>query len=161
MIRSTAILISAFALCVTAMSASAEIFRYVDGNGEMHFVSDLNDVPPEHRAAALADAKNISGKGTVNIVDGLDDSPPPANAVSDAPAETTPAAEPPSNGEVIDLGEGGSGGNYDDERLRRHRAREHRAESADTDTARPAGEHPSTPANPPGHRVPEHHGGPR
>lgn len=48
----------ALLLCasIPAPIARAEIFRWVDASGRMHFTQDLGQVPAQHRAAAKADA---------------------------------------------------------------------------------------------------------
>jgi hypothetical protein len=81
-----------FAAFWTASMASAEIYRWVDEEGEMHLVSELADVPPEHREAAIANSKR--GGGTVNIIEGLDDAPPPAKIAAPEPSETAETSTP-------------------------------------------------------------------
>jgi len=46
-------LLLAIASLPFAVAASAEIYRWTDANGTLHFTEDLNDVPPELRAAAV------------------------------------------------------------------------------------------------------------
>jgi hypothetical protein len=60
-------------------TSSAEIYRYVDSEGELNVVSDLSMIPVQYRDAAIAEEKSRSG-GSLNIVEGLDD------AELDAPA---------------------------------------------------------------------------
>jgi len=72
------------ALWLTASSASSEIYRYRDAEGEIHAVSDIDMVPPEYREAAVADARNRSG-GSLNIVE-TEAVPAPAPAGSPAAA---------------------------------------------------------------------------
>jgi len=55
-----ALLAAAIALGLFVMhpsTAGAEIYRWVDDQGRLHFAQDLNQVPPEHRRAADASAK--------------------------------------------------------------------------------------------------------
>jgi len=55
-----AVLAAAIALGLFVMqpsTAGAEIYRWVDDQGRLHFAQDLNQVPPEHRRAADASAK--------------------------------------------------------------------------------------------------------
>ena len=48
---------AAFALVsAAALSAGAEIYKYVDANGSVRFTSNLSEVPPSQRAAAEANA---------------------------------------------------------------------------------------------------------
>jgi hypothetical protein len=83
---SIALLVS---IWLVTSSASAEIYRYRDADGNVHAVSSLDMVPAEHRKAAWTDAKGRSGGsgGSVNIVE------VPTRAAK--PAET-PAASAPS-----------------------------------------------------------------
>jgi hypothetical protein len=77
---------AALSLAVTmASTAWSEIYRYVDGQGEMHVVSDLSMIPEQYRDQAIERAAGRSG-GSVNIVEGMDAEDPAAPA----PASTTP-----------------------------------------------------------------------
>lgn len=47
----------AILVCLAAAAAHAEIYRWRDAEGRLHFTQDLNQVPPAHRAAAEASAR--------------------------------------------------------------------------------------------------------
>jgi hypothetical protein len=148
-------LIGIFALCAMVAAADGTIYRWVDDGGETHLVSDMSQVPPQHREAALEDAKKRSG-GTVNIIEGLDDEPHPAKVEtpnSDEPAATAGEPAPAGDPEIV---EGGEGGYYGDERLRRERARHLRNEAKENGAG--PGEEPARPphAGPGEHRSPQH-----
>ncbi|MBW2427012.1 MAG: TIGR02281 family clan AA aspartic protease [Deltaproteobacteria bacterium] len=59
--RGVVLLVAAWAL-LPRPEAAAEIFRWRDAQGRLHFSEDLNQVPPQHRAAAAA-AANGQGSG--------------------------------------------------------------------------------------------------
>lgn len=44
----------AMTLCLLAFSASAEIYKYVDDQGNVYYTDDLNQVPPDQRKAMEA-----------------------------------------------------------------------------------------------------------
>jgi clan AA aspartic protease (TIGR02281 family) len=48
------------ALLLFGAQAGAEIYRWTDSSGRMHFTQDLNQVPPEHRVAAEEGSKTPS-----------------------------------------------------------------------------------------------------
>jgi len=73
---------------VFASAATAEIYRYVDADGEMNVVNDIERVPAEYREAALADAAERSG-GSMNVVSGSEGGMPAGAA---APAPDAPDA---------------------------------------------------------------------
>lgn len=57
----------AFSLCLLlAVPASAQIYRWVDGSGKMHFTQDLAQVPLAYRAEAKERAEN-PGKAAAEI----------------------------------------------------------------------------------------------
>jgi clan AA aspartic protease (TIGR02281 family) len=62
--RSTARLLTLLVLVAPA-PAQAEIYRWTDDQGQMHFTQDLNRVPPRHRGAARAEAKRDKGPDPV------------------------------------------------------------------------------------------------
>jgi type IV secretory pathway VirB10-like protein len=89
-----------FAACWAASAASAEIYRWVDEKGEMHIVSELHQVPPQYREAAIADTKR--GRGTLNIIEGPGAEPPPPAMIAAPENPETPepaAASTPQPGE--------------------------------------------------------------
>ncbi len=54
------LVLAAFALVALVLgpqSATAQVYRWVDDQGRLHFASDLNQVPPKYRRAADASAK--------------------------------------------------------------------------------------------------------
>ena len=57
---------ASLALAVACLPAAvaAEIYRWTDAEGRVHFTQDLSGVPPEHRGRA-ADAARASGEGRV------------------------------------------------------------------------------------------------
>ena len=48
--------LAAALLCLAAAPARAEVYRWVDGEGRVHYTSDLHQVPPDRRQAAQASA---------------------------------------------------------------------------------------------------------
>jgi hypothetical protein len=58
------------ALILAASTATAEIYRWDDENGDRHLVGDINEVPEHFREAALADnAQRNSKNHQINIID--------------------------------------------------------------------------------------------
>ncbi len=55
-LRTTIPAVLAFALLLVAQPGLAQIYRWVDGNGKMHFTQDLAQIPVAYRAAAKARA---------------------------------------------------------------------------------------------------------
>jgi hypothetical protein len=89
-----AALSSAIAL---ALPAAAELYRYVDAEGELNIVSDLEMVPGQYRASALADVEERDG-GSLNIVEAPSTLPPVSAAAPDMEADIpAPAATPSSD----------------------------------------------------------------
>lgn len=68
----------AFALAATA-PAAAEIYKWVDGDGMVHFTTDLTQVPPAQRRRAEAGAKVRSESDAVQRHSGDGPLPPPAS----------------------------------------------------------------------------------
>jgi len=74
----------ALSLCalLSALPAAADIYRWVDGQGTVHFTDDLSNVPPSARGAATPFVREGPGsRGTVSVLE-----PPP-----DRPAALTPS----------------------------------------------------------------------
>jgi hypothetical protein len=74
-------------------AAVAEIYRYVDDSGEVNFVSDLSEVPPQYRQQAIDELAARQGEGGgVNILPEADqmptDAPPSSSASDDASSQT-------------------------------------------------------------------------
>jgi hypothetical protein len=87
---------------VFAFAASAEIYRYVDANGEMNVVNEIWRVPAEYREAALAEAAERNG-GSMNVVTGTKGGVPagaaaPAPGAGDAPSASGTAPQQNSIG---------------------------------------------------------------
>ncbi|MEM7412070.1 MAG: DUF4124 domain-containing protein [Myxococcota bacterium] len=76
---------AAVVLCLLGLPASAEIYRWVDDQGNVHFTSRLHEVPPDQRG--VAERPLGSGQGSLQRFEGS--SPPPA-AASPAPATKRP-----------------------------------------------------------------------
>lgn len=66
----------ALALCIAAPS-SAEIYRWTDEHGKLHFTQDLNQVPPQYRRAADASTKAPADPHAPDPIQTF--SPPPAS----------------------------------------------------------------------------------
>src|SRR2546430_2435607 len=43
---------AALAVCLVATPAAAQLYRWTDGEGTVHYTADLDAIPPAHRAAA-------------------------------------------------------------------------------------------------------------
>src|SRR5437667_10831769 len=43
---------AALAICLVATPAAAQLYRWTDGEGTVHYTADLDAIPPAHRAAA-------------------------------------------------------------------------------------------------------------
>ena len=61
-------LICMASLMFAATSAVAEIYRWTDAKGGQHFSMDLNDVPPQYRAAAEASAGTVGRRANINLI---------------------------------------------------------------------------------------------
>ena len=53
------------AIAVAAGPAGAEIYRWTDADGRVHFTQDLSQVPARHRKDAEARAGQSSGRSAV------------------------------------------------------------------------------------------------
>jgi len=53
-----------------AAPAAAEVYRWTDENGRVHFTQDLGQVPPRHRKQAETSAKSSSGSSRVQTYSG-------------------------------------------------------------------------------------------
>src|SRR5262245_41783875 len=79
-------------LALLAAPAGAEVYRWTDAEGRVHFTQDLSQVPPAQRAGA-AEQGASSGAGRLQTID-RPDSPagagpaPPAAAADSSPART-------------------------------------------------------------------------
>lgn len=79
------------ALVCLPVAALAEIYRWTDAQGRVHFTQDLSQVPPEHRGSA-ADAARASGEGRVQTFE-RPASSAPASVSRDGPG---PGASSPT-----------------------------------------------------------------
>src|SRR5262245_385967 len=77
----------AWLACLPAAGALAEIYRWTDADGRVHFTQDLSQVPAGQRATA-AGAARASGEGRVQT---FESAPGPA---AQAPAGESPASSP-------------------------------------------------------------------
>ena len=75
----------AWLACLPAAAALAEIYRWTDADGRVHFTQDLSQVPPRQRATA-AGAARASGEGRVQTFE--------------SPAANGPAAVAPAGREA-------------------------------------------------------------
>jgi hypothetical protein len=81
---------------LAALPAGAEVYRWTDAQGEVHYSSDLNDVPVAQREAAKAGA-GATGRGAVMRIEAkprpqpaaAPTAPPAAAPVPQRPAEET------------------------------------------------------------------------
>lgn len=71
-------------MMVLGSHAQAEIYRWTDSAGRMHFTQDLNQVPPEHRVAAEEGSKRPTS-GRVQTYDASPASASPTRPASNAP----------------------------------------------------------------------------
>ena len=60
----------AFLIFLLAVSASAEIYRWTDESGRVHFTQDLGQVPARYRKQAETGAKSSSGSSRVQTYSG-------------------------------------------------------------------------------------------
>lgn len=70
---------------LAALPAGAEVYRWTDARGNVHYSSDLERVPQEQREAAKA-AAGATGRGAVMRIE---PKPRPAPAAAPAPAPAT------------------------------------------------------------------------
>ena len=59
-IQKTARSLVVFAVLAATLPVSAEIYRWVDASGKMHFTQDLAKVPMRYRADSKARAEEVS-----------------------------------------------------------------------------------------------------
>lgn len=70
-----AVALSVCALLI-ALPASADIYRWVDGQGTLHFTDDLTNVPPSARGSAAPFVREGPGsRGTVSVMEPSPDRP--------------------------------------------------------------------------------------
>lgn len=77
---------------LAALPAGAEVYRWTDAQGKVHYSSDLNDVPVEQREAAKAGA-GATGRGAVMRIEAKP-RPQPAAAPAPTPSAAAPAPLP-------------------------------------------------------------------
>ena len=77
-------------LALLAAPAGAEVYRWTDAEGRVHFTQDLSQVPPAQRAGA-AEQGASSGAGRLQTVTGPDRSPGAGTAPPPAAADSSPA----------------------------------------------------------------------
>jgi hypothetical protein len=80
--------------CLLAPPAAAEVYRWTDAQGGVHYSSDLDDVPESQREAARANAGG-TGRGAVMRIPGRPATPPAAPAAQ-PPATPVGQPEPPA-----------------------------------------------------------------
>jgi clan AA aspartic protease (TIGR02281 family) len=81
----------AFLIFLLAVPSSAEIYRWTDENGRVHFTQDLGRVPARYRKQAETGAKGSSGSSRVQTYSGGSSTPgraPPASAASGGDGRT-------------------------------------------------------------------------
>ena len=81
----------ALSVFLLAAPSAAEIYRWTDESGRVHFTQDLGQVPPRHRKQAETGAKSSSGLSPVQTYTGgsrKTEGQPPARAESGGDAET-------------------------------------------------------------------------
>jgi len=85
--RSAAPILASLALL--AAPAAAEIYRWTDAEGRVHFTQDLSQVPPAQRAAAAEQGAG-TGAGRLQTFEGPEGAaaPPAAAAADSSPART-------------------------------------------------------------------------
>ena len=93
------IVVAGVFLLAGASEVSAEIYRYMDEQGQMHAVADLDSVPAQYRQAALEDAQARSG-GSLNIVGDANEDPPAAQVPAPGPAKSPGAPGSPAASEI-------------------------------------------------------------
>lgn len=80
----------ALSMCVllSALPASADIYRWVDGQGNMHFTDDLSNIPPSARGSATPVVREGPGsRGTVSVME-----PSPDRPAAFSPTESSEGA---------------------------------------------------------------------
>jgi hypothetical protein len=82
-------------LGLLALPSAAEVYRWTDPQGNVHYTSDLNRVPESQREAAKASAGEQQGGAVMRI-----ESRPPAKSPAPAAPEQAPAATPKQDEEV-------------------------------------------------------------
>ena len=84
------------AACLLAATAAAEVYRWTDPQGKVHYTSDLSRVPEAQRDAAKASAGEAKGGAVMRI----ESRPPAKPAVPAATPEGAPAGPPQPAEEV-------------------------------------------------------------
>src|SRR5262245_46594130 len=92
----------AWLACLPAAGALAEIYRWTDADGRVHFTQDLSQVPAGQRATA-AGAARASGEGRVQT---FESAPGPA---AQAPAGDSPASSPTAKAYRVRVQRAGAG----------------------------------------------------
>jgi hypothetical protein len=90
------VLLSAVAIASLSFSASvasAELYRYVDGDGQMYFVDDFNLVPERYRDEALGDSGDRDETGGLVKAGQTPTAWESPSAQSSAPAAAAPTPE--------------------------------------------------------------------
>src|SRR5262245_32787367 len=94
----------AWLACLPAAGALAEIYRWTDADGRVHFTQDLSQVPAGQRATA-ASAARASGEGRGQTFE----SPSASGPAAPAPAGDSPASSPPARAYRLRVQRGGAG----------------------------------------------------
>ncbi len=81
--------VAALVLLVFAGSALAEVYKYTDGKGELHFVDDISKVPKKYRKQV----ENGDPQGNVSVMDAA-----PAARAPQRRAAAEPAKQSTSSG---------------------------------------------------------------
>lgn len=82
-----------------AWPAAAEVYRWTDAQGGVHYSSDRNDVPESQREAARANAGG-TGRGAVMRIPAK---PAPPPAAPTAPPPATPVGQPEPEGGAAEV----------------------------------------------------------
>jgi clan AA aspartic protease (TIGR02281 family) len=68
-VRSLPLALAVAVGCLAALPLRADIYRWVDGEGRVHFAGDLSRVPPEHRAEAERGGAATEGPSRLQTYD--------------------------------------------------------------------------------------------
>lgn len=90
-------LLTVLLLLTFALPASAELYKYTDAKGELHFVDDISKVPKKYRKQL----ENAEPQGNANFMDSAPASQPPQERTEQEPPEQRRVSSPSTNVEVF------------------------------------------------------------
>ncbi len=90
-------LLTVLLLLIFAMPASAELYKYTDAKGELHFVDDISKVPKKYRKQL----ESAEPQGNANFMDAAPASRSAQESTAPEPPEQRRVVSPSTNVEVF------------------------------------------------------------